>query len=227
MARHYRIPTTSLCDHVIGKTISRKHGKSGVLSLEEENELVKWILKMQTLGHPINLSQCRLKVAKITQDRDTPSTKGIPSPWWVKWFKIRNPTLTLRVAQGLEQCRAKGLCLVNVASLYDNLLDTYTRHKYPATHIWNCDESGAQAVRNGGGHVLAKRGIRSVHTITPDEREWLFVWSCINASGSSILNFYIFKGRSSRQNFIIKCEEGACMAMQKNVDDGNIVQRVD
>ena len=56
VARHYGIPTTSLRDHVTGKTISRKRGKSGVLSLEEENELVKWILKMQTLGHPINLS---------------------------------------------------------------------------------------------------------------------------------------------------------------------------
>ena len=47
MARHYGIPTTSLRDHVIGKTISRKRGKSGVLLLEEKNELVnttrKWV----------------------------------------------------------------------------------------------------------------------------------------------------------------------------------------
>ena len=98
-------------------------------------------------------------MAEITQDRDTPFTKGIPGPGWVKWFKIRNPTLTLRVAQGLEQSKAKGLCPENVASLYDNFLDMYTRHKYPTTHIWNCDESGAQAGRNGRGCVLAKRGI--------------------------------------------------------------------
>ena len=78
---------------------------------------------MQTLEHFINLSQCRLKVVEITQERDTPFTKDIPGPGWVKWFKIRNPTLTLRVAQGLEQCRAKGLCPKNVASLHDNLLD--------------------------------------------------------------------------------------------------------
>ena len=186
-----------------------------MLSFEEENELVKWIFKIQTLGHPISLSQCRLKVVEITQDRDTPFTKGISSPGWVKWFKVRNPTLTLRVAQGLEHCRAKGLCPENEVSLYDNLLDMYTRHKYPDTHIRNCDESGAQAGRNGGGRVLAKRGIRFVHTVTQDEREWLSILSCINASGSSIPNFYIFKGRSFRRNFIIRCEEGACIAMQK------------
>ena len=114
---------------------------------------------MQTLGHPISLSQCQLKVAEIIQNHDTYFTKGIPGQGWVKWFKVRNPTLTLKVAQGLEQCRAKGLCPKNVASLYDNLLDMYTRHKYPDTHIWNYDESGAQARRNGGERVLAKRGM--------------------------------------------------------------------
>jgi hypothetical protein len=98
----------------------------------------------------------------------------------------------------------------NIASLCDNLLDMYTIHKHPVTHIWNCDESGAQAGRNGRGRILAKRGIRSMHTVTPDEREWLSILSCINASGSSIPNFYIFKGRSFRRNFIIRCEEEAC-----------------
>ena len=86
VARLYGIPATSLRDHVTRKTIGGKHGKSGVLSFEEENELVKWILKMQTLGHPISLSQCQLKVAEITQDQDTSFIKGIPSPGWVKWI---------------------------------------------------------------------------------------------------------------------------------------------
>jgi hypothetical protein len=40
VARLYGIPTTSLRHHVFGKTLSRKRGKSGVLSSEEENELV-------------------------------------------------------------------------------------------------------------------------------------------------------------------------------------------
>ena len=139
------------------KTTSRKRGKSGVLSSEEENELVNWIFKMQNLGHPITLNKCRLKVVEITQDRDTTFTNGISGPSWIKWFKARNPGLTLRIAQGLEQSRAKGLCPENVASLYDNLQDMYSRHKYPETHIWNCDESGAQTGRKGGGHVLTKR----------------------------------------------------------------------
>lgn len=78
------------------------------------------------------------------------------------------------------------------------------------------------------GPHFGKEGVWSVHTITPYEKEWLFVLSCINASSSSIPNFYIFKGMSFRHNFIIKCKERACMAMQNNgLDDMNTIQQVD
>ena len=96
----------------------------GVFSFEEER-----------LRYPSNLSQCCLKVAKITHDHDTPLAKGTLWLGWMKWFKIRNPNSTLRVVQGLEQCMMKGLCLENVTSLHDNLCDMYYRHNYRNTHI--------------------------------------------------------------------------------------------
>lgn len=81
--------------------------------------------------------------------------------------------------------------------------------------IWNCDESGAQAGRNGGAIVIARKGARRVHSIVPNQREWLSVLVCINAEGTSIPSFYIFRGRRFRQNYIEKCEAGATMAMQQ------------
>jgi hypothetical protein len=53
-----------------------------------------------------------------------------------------------------------------------------------------------------------------VHTIIPDQQEWLSVLSCINAAGECIPHFYIFKGKRMRRNYIEKCEENATMAMQ-------------
>jgi hypothetical protein len=103
----------SLWDHVLWKSIGRKHGKSEGALFEEEK-----------LGYPSNMSQCCLKVAKITHDHDT-TCKGHSWPGWMKWFIIRNPNSTLRVVRGLEPCKSKGLCLENVASLHDNLCDMY------------------------------------------------------------------------------------------------------
>ena len=74
---------------------------------------------------------------------------------------------------------------------------------------------------------MAKREIISVHTVTLDERKWLLVLLCINAFSCSIVHFYIFRDKSFWHNFIIRCGKEVCMAIQKNVNDGNIVQWVD
>ena len=63
--------------------------------------------------------------------------------------------------------------------------------------------------------VTAKRGSRVVHSIIPDEREWLSCLVYINAVDLSIPSFYIFCGRRFRRNYIEHCKAGATMAMQK------------
>ena len=211
------IPATSLKDHVHGKTIKRNNRRQGVLTVEEETALVKWMLEMQDHAHPISIFELRRKVAEITQEQWTPFTDGIPDKGWLKWFRNRHPELTLRSAQGLDEGRARGLNPSSVASLYENLQKAYEEHSYSPSHIWNADESEAQAGRNGGGTlVFARRGTRSVHTTIPSSNEHLTVLSTVNALGQSIPNFYIFKGKRKLRNYIVRCEQDSCMAMQPN-----------
>ena len=73
---------------------------------------------------------------------------------WVRWFHICHPHLTLHVVQKLEMGRARGLCLKNVQSIYNNLKEMYGKHNYPPSQIWNADESNAQVVCNGRALVL-------------------------------------------------------------------------
>jgi beta-lactamase regulating signal transducer with metallopeptidase domain len=85
---------------------------------------------------------------------------------------------------------------------------------YEASYIWNCDESGAQAGKNGVTRVLAKTGVWNAHSIIPKEREWLSVFVCVNAAGFHIPSFYIFLGKSFQRDYIKNCEDNASMAMQ-------------
>jgi hypothetical protein len=62
--------------------------------------------------------------------------------------------------------------------------------------------------------VIAKIGAKRVHSIIPNQREWLSVLVCINAAGKAIPSFYIFWGQRFRQNYIQHSEAGATMAMQ-------------
>jgi hypothetical protein len=66
--------------------------------LKKEEKRVQYVKKMQGIGHPITLTQLRLKVVKITQERITPFKNGIPRWGWFMWFKRRNLDLLVHVS---------------------------------------------------------------------------------------------------------------------------------
>jgi hypothetical protein len=131
VARLFDIVASSLFDHINGKTLTRKRGQGGVLSVSEEEELVAYTMKMADLGHLLSVGQLKIKATEITQERPTPYVGGVLGTSWLKWFRHRHPELTLRSLQGLEISRTRRLCPENVASLYHNLRNLYEEHHYP------------------------------------------------------------------------------------------------
>ena len=213
----FGVPSTSLRDHLYGKTRGRHRGITPSLKTHEEKKLVNYVFKMQDLGHPLTLMQLRQKAAVATQGRSTPwSGSGVSGKGWLRCFRCRHLQVVNWHSQGLEVARARALNPTTVETLYVNLEFLYSSYKYPPTHIWNCDESGVQVGRSGSATVLAKRGSRSVHSIEPNQREHLRVLSCINVDGGSIPNFYILKGSYFLEDYIVRCEPGAVMGMQQN-----------
>jgi hypothetical protein len=144
-ARENGIPYTSLRDWCHGLTRSRSRGRRGVLSAQEENEVVEYLLKMCDAGYGLSPNALKMKVYEITRNRWTPFQDGIPGKGWMRWFRRRHPELTIRTAQAIESARVKAVCPENVETLYSNLEKLYCIHDYPPKRIWNCDESGAQA----------------------------------------------------------------------------------
>ena len=215
---HYSIPRTSLRDHISGKTTSRKMGPAPTLTKEEEEALIHHLEEMVDLGHPLNPSQLKTKVGEMTQSRLTPFKQGIPGNSWLKWFRMRNSHLVLRQPQSLDSKRARALCPSNVQRFYTNLESLYTQYHYEAQSIWNIDESGIQANRNGYTKVFATRGTRNVQVVVPNEREHITILSAISADGGTVPNMYVFKGARARKRYIGLCEEEAIIGMQKRVD---------
>ena len=135
----------------------------------------------------------------------------------MRGWKRHHPKLTLQVSQALETTISKGLCKNNVRSFYENLLSLYSLHKYTLDRIWNCDESGPQAGKNVSGLIIAQTCIQRVHSVVPDQQEWLSVLVCVNVTGAAIPSFYIFREKNFGQNYIQRCKLGATMAMQPKV----------
>ena len=142
---------------------------------------------------------------------------------------LRNSRLVLRQPQSLDSNRTRALCPSNVERFYTNLSAIYTQHKYQPSIIWNIDESGVQADRNGHIRVFASRGTRNMQCVVSNEREHLTILSAISASGVSIPNYYIFKGKRASKTYIQLCEDGATIGMNKKgwMDSHLFVQWMD
>ena len=117
--------------------------------------------------------------------------------------------------QPLNHKRARVVNPESVDEFYSNLAIMYNIHHYLPNCVWNIDETGCQATQSGQAKVFAKRGVRGIRKIVPEEREWMSVLSTINASGQTIPNYYIFKGIRKLRDYIIFCEERAMLGMQK------------
>ena len=157
VSAEYDIPKSSLRDHVIGKTRSRKMGPKGVLTDEEEFALCEFIQEMREIGHSLTSTQVKIKVEQMIQQKITSFKEGIPRPSWWKWFKHRHQELILRTPQGLDRNRTRTLNSNSTSRFYTNLEEMYTKYNYGPDEIWNRYESGVQANKNGLGKVRARK----------------------------------------------------------------------
>ena len=136
----------------------------------------------------------------------------------VGWVQKRHPNISLRCTDGLEMKRALGLNKDSTTYFYNLLGQVYNAHEYHPNHIWNSDETGVCA---GGGNstmiVVVKKGSKAVRCTVADDREWLSIMTCVNATGSSIPNLYILK-RNTKPiiNYIKNCEPNVAMSWQEN-----------
>ena len=82
----FNIPRSTLRDHYNGRIKSRKMRPKCVLTKEEEEKVVAYVVEMVRLAHPLIPTDLKLKVAEICQTRYTPFKNEIPGRSWLYWF---------------------------------------------------------------------------------------------------------------------------------------------
>ena len=122
----------------------------------------------------------------------------------------------MRVPQELEIAKARAMKPTTIHEFYLNLKKNYNKFAYKPSHIWNVDESECNASKSGQCKVLARNDIKNVHVQISNEREWLGILTSIDAIGSFIAYFFIFKGRRRFKDYIQLCGIGTTMAIQEN-----------
>jgi len=76
---------------------------------------------------------------------------------------------------------------------------------------------GVQAAgRNNTLKVVAKKRSRNVNVLSCDSRKWLILLVCINAIGTFIPHYFIFKGTYLLQDYVKLCRPSAAMNVWEN-----------
>ena len=111
----YNVPKSTLHDRVSGKVdLEGKPGKKPYLSIEEEEELVSFLLKCAEIGYAHTKPQVLSLVLRIVESKDI--SEHVSDSWWRR-FQERHPILKLRTAMPLSMARGM--------AMDKQVLDTY------------------------------------------------------------------------------------------------------
>lgn len=142
----------------------------------------------QATGHyPLTLREVRnLAYEYATKLNRKKYGKERASYRWLTAFRRRN-NLVKRVPQLMSLNRAKALCPETVKLFYDKLEFLYEQYNFPASRIYNIDETGVTTVPPARSRVLVHKTMKNVQQISTAERGTLTtVILGMNATGQHI-----------------------------------------
>ena len=160
----YEIPLTTINNALKGVSKSHKLGRQPKLTEEIEKIFVQLLIKLGETGVGLNKYEIFNVVKRylIKNNMQHLFPNATPSDKWYHCFLTRHPELSIRVAQNLASCRAKGITLEIAEQWYNSVAALYNEcwpdGNIPSTHLWNNDESGYSGDQ-GNVKVVVKKGI--------------------------------------------------------------------
>lgn len=122
-----------------------KKGPASVLTIEEELEIVSWIMYRAAIGVPASVNELKDSVEDYVKklDRSNPFKNDRPGRSWFDSFRKRHLNITYRTAQSLEMIRAD-VTEEDLRNWFQQITK-YMKEKnlldLPPSRVFNCDES--------------------------------------------------------------------------------------
>lgn len=187
-SRKYNVPFSTLWSKYNGKyPVEARPSPATILTTEEEQLLVQWILHLSATGFCVDKEQLLNSVQKLVRDgkKETLFTDDRPSKHWYNAFLNRHPEICLRMGQNITVRRAE-LSEEALRGWFKEI-ETYLASKnlldIAGSRIFNCDESAFLLNPQPKKVLAAKNKTTAYRRITTDEKECLTVLITGNAEG--------------------------------------------
>ena len=183
----YSVPKSTLHDRVVGKVQhGTRPGPLAYLTVEEEEELVEFLIGCAEIGYPHTIPQ----ILGIVNYKGI--SKNVMQGWWQR-FAQRHKQITLRSAVPISMVRAKAMDIDSINRCFDVLEHTLKKNGLfnRPNLIYNCDETG-MPLNPKGVKVVTKMGAKDVSAIFGNSRCQITVLACTSASGMALPPMVIF-----------------------------------
>ncbi|KAB0802155.1 hypothetical protein PPYR_04341 [Photinus pyralis] len=200
---HYEVPCTTLFRR------AKKEGEPNSVSLkqlgrfrkvfsnEEELDLVNHCLFMEKRFFGLRISDLRYLAYQFAQQNNKAhafnAETGRAGKDWVNGFLKRHPQLSLRCPENTSLARASAFNRQNVKAFFDLLIELFDKFKFPASRVYNVDETGISTVPNKPSKIISLKGKKQVGNVTSAERGVTTTAAiCFNAAGQYVPPLLIF-----------------------------------
>ena len=131
----YKIPKSTIQDHISGKVALGSSSRQRYLTDQEEKELVKFLIESAKVGYPCTRKQVLSLVQRVLEEKGRGNLEAPVSSGWWEGFKKRHPEVVLRAAESLSLVRATSCtqeALANYLNLLEQTLNDNGLLSYPA-----------------------------------------------------------------------------------------------
>lgn len=199
LANKYKIPLTTLRDHVQQSNLKTKSGPNPYLSIKEEECLVLWIKEMGYNGIKLSVEDVQNKAKQIYEMRIKEAKENninYSTPKFSrKWFRLfkKRHNLSFKKGEKLDNNKKK-INKEDVLTFFNNLQNVCEENNIPTTRIYNADETGISLCPTLP-KMLAKKGDNLI-VCTTEKKKQITLLVTICSNGKLLTPLLIYKGKT-------------------------------
>lgn len=179
------------------------HHSQQLLTIEQEDLLVRWILTLEADGHAPTHNTIREMVAQIA--KESGHTNCIGKKWVIRFLQ-RHPEIHSKIGRKIEALRIQNTSPAHLDAFFELFRRVQLTNKIPAENIWNMDESGIAIGSCAHQRVAGTSSSTRTYKKTPENREWVTIVESVSAAGAHIRPLVIFKGKSIQTSWFTQRE---------------------
>ena len=171
------------------------------LSPEEEKALVKFLLLMSNLGHPVRIKFMRSLAFSITRHRSTNEPTKLPGKNWPRAFEKRHPELKARRVKAVNWKRHDNYIYDKVREWFKVIGKVLQDPAILSKNVYNMDETGVMLSMLGSIKVLVGKDDLRDYRGAGVKRTTVTAIECISADGRSLLPLIVWPASTHRSNW--------------------------